>query len=85
MKAEEIIAKLYAETTKSSVYGIDVEDGKVKDVKEAGILDSFEVKSWAIKLAVDAVLTILKVDQIIMSKPAGGPMNRPANAPDLDD
>ena len=44
-----------------------------------------EVKSWAIKLAIDAVLTILRVDQIIMAKPAGGPVNRPANAPDLDD
>lgn len=56
-------------------------------MKEANILDSMEVKTWAIKLAIDAVLTILKVDQIIMSKPAGGPnmANRPANNPDLDD
>lgn len=43
-----------------------------------------EVKSWAIKLTIDVVLTILKVDQIIMSKPSGGPVNRPANAPDDD-
>lgn len=42
-------------------------------MKENEIFDSYETKSWAIKLAVDAVLTILKVDQIIMSKPAGGP------------
>jgi T-complex protein 1 subunit theta len=55
------------------VYGIDVSDGKVKDVAEIGILDCWETKSWAIKLCVDAVLTILKVDQIIMSKPSGGP------------
>ena len=73
MKAEEIIAKLYAETTKGPIDGIDVEDGQVKDVKEARIFDSLETKSWAIKLTIDAVLTILKVDQIIMSKPAGGP------------
>jgi T-complex protein 1 subunit theta len=55
-------------------------------VKEVGILDSMEVKSWAIKLTIDAVLTILRVDQIIMAKPAGGPNmnNRPANAPDDD-
>jgi chaperonin GroEL (HSP60 family) len=62
LKAEDIIAKLYAENAKSSVYGIDVEDGVVKDVKEASILDSMEVKSWAIKLTIDVVLTILKVD-----------------------
>ena len=86
LKAEEIIAKLYAETAKGPTYGIDVEDGQVKDVKEVNILDSMEVKSWAIKLSIDAVLTILKVDQIIMAKPAGGPnmANRPANAPDDD-
>lgn len=85
LKAEEIIAKLYAETAKSKTAGLDVSDGSVKDMKEAFILDSWEVKSWAIKLAIDAVLTILRVDQIIMAKPAGGPKPRDAQAPDLDD
>jgi len=64
--------------------GIDVESGKITDMKELEIFDSFETKSWAIKLSIDAVLTILKVDQIIMSKPAGGPKPRDAQAPDLD-
>jgi len=85
LNAEEVIAKLYSETAKSPFYGIDVEDGNVKDMKELEILDSLECKSWGIRLAVDAVLTILKVDQIIMSKPAGGPKPREARAPDLDD
>lgn len=52
---------------------------------EAAILDCMEVKTWAIKLAIDAVLTILRVDQIIMAKQAGGPKPRDAQAPDLDD
>lgn len=82
--AEEIIAKLYSETAKSPFFGIDVEDGNVKDMKELEIFDSLESKTWGIKLAVDAVLTILKVDQIIMSKPAGGPASREARAPDMD-
>jgi len=85
LKAEEIIAKLYAETAKSSQMGLDVADGQVKDVKEALIMDSMEVKTWAIKLSIDAVLTILRVDQIIMAKQAGGPKPREAQAPDLDD
>ena len=84
LKAEEIIAKLYAETAKSSLYGVDVSDGQVKDMKEMWILDSMETKSWAVKLTIDAVLTILRVDQIIMSKPAGGPKPRDAPAPDDD-
>ena len=60
-------------------FGVDSNDGKVKDCKEASIFDSLEAKSWAIKLTIDVVLTILKVDQIIMAKPAGGPnMNQQA-------
>lgn len=73
LKSEEIIAQLYAKTSEKGVYGIDVADGAVKDVTETGIFDCWDTKSWAIKLTVDAVLTILKVDQIIMSKPSGGP------------
>ena len=64
---------MYAKAAESTKFGIDVRDGKVKDVVEAAILDSLETKSWALKLAFDVVLTILKVDQIIMSKPSGGP------------
>ena len=60
-KAEEIIAQLYAECNKSKTVGIDIESGTVKEVK---VYDSYEVKSWAIKLAVDAVLTVLKIDQV---------------------
>ncbi|TNV81127.1 hypothetical protein FGO68_gene11350 [Halteria grandinella] len=85
LKAEEIIAKLYAVTADSKTSGLDVSDGQIKDMKEAFILDSWETKSWAIKLCIDAVLTILRVDQIIMAKPAGGPKPRDAQAPDLDD
>ncbi len=55
-------------------------------MNEAKILDSMETKSWAVKLTIDAVLTILRVDQIIMAKPAGGPNpnSRPAPNPDDD-
>jgi len=37
------------------------------------VFDHAETKKWAIKFAMDAVITILKVDQIVISKPAGGP------------
>jgi len=32
-----------------------------------------ESKVWAVKLASDAAITVLRVDQIIVAKPAGGP------------
>jgi T-complex protein 1 subunit theta len=69
-RAEELIAKLYKETEENSKMGIDVEEGRTH---ETDIYDNLETKTWAFKLATDAVLTVLKVDQIIMAKPAGGP------------
>ena len=44
----------------------------VLNATERGILDLLSVKSWAIKLATDAVLTVLSVDQIIVARQAGG-------------
>jgi len=80
-KAEAVIANLYA--AKNSRHGINIDTGAVEDVTVHGIFDSMEVKTWGVKLTIDAVLTILKVDQIIMSKPSGGPnTNRPAPRPD---
>jgi T-complex protein 1 subunit theta len=85
LKAETVLADLYAKHAESNVFGIDVSKGEVADIVncETPVLDLWETKSWALKLCVDSVLTILKVDQIIMSKPAGGPnMNQAARAPD---
>ena len=39
----------------------------------APVRDGYAVKESALRLAVDAAVTVLRVDQIIMSKPAGGP------------
>jgi len=78
LKAETVLAKLYKHVQDSHEFGIDVSDGEVKNASEAAIFDSLESKSWALKLAFDVCLTLLKVDQIIMSKPAGGP-NAKAN------
>lgn len=64
LKSEELLADLYSKTGESNHWGIDVADGKVKDVtsEDIAILDAWETKSWAMKLTADAVLTILKVD-----------------------
>lgn len=36
----------------------------VMDVAQAGILDPYLVKYWAIKLATNAAITVLRVDQV---------------------
>lgn len=48
------------------------------------ILDSLAAKSWAIRLATEAAVSVLSVDSIIMSKPAGGP-KIPQQAGNWDD
>lgn len=71
----EILTALSAAHRNGQKYaGVNVKgDSPTINACDAGILDHYETKKWAIKMAVDAVLTILRIDQIIMAKPAGGP------------
>lgn len=84
LNAESVLADIYAGIATSSATGVDCSDGEVKNAMEAGIYDAWETKSWALKLAFDVVITILRVDQIIMAKPSGGPNmdNQAARRPD---
>lgn len=43
-----------------------------------------ESRRWALRLAADAATTVLKVDQIIMAKVAGGPKPRAPGPMDED-
>lgn len=65
--------------------GLDITEGVVTDSLKAQILDLLITKHWAIKLATDAVCNILRVDQIIMAKMAGGPKPRDMQAADAMD
>eukprot|EP01064_Diplonema_japonicum_P023267 TRINITY_DN33705_c0_g1_i1.p1 TRINITY_DN33705_c0_g1~~TRINITY_DN33705_c0_g1_i1.p1 ORF type:complete len:554 (+),score=129.84 TRINITY_DN33705_c0_g1_i1:50-1663(+) len=62
--------------------GIDVESG---DIVATPIRDAYLTRFWSISLATDAVLNVLRVDQIIMSKPAGGPRPPKGGARDDDE
>jgi T-complex protein 1 subunit theta len=80
MEATAVLSRLYAahyqsEDSKGHSVGVDIDnktDGTSNAV-DAGIFDSLAAKLCALKLAADTAITILSVDQIIMSKPAGGP------------
>ncbi|CDP14327.1 unnamed protein product [Coffea canephora] len=74
LNAMEIISSLYAEHASGNArVGIDLEEGTCKDVSTNSIWDLYITKFFALKYAADAVCTVLRVDQIIMAKPAGGP------------
>jgi len=77
--AKEVISKLYAahsEGQKNMGLDIDGESGEIKDCLESNVLDLLISKHWALKYATNAACTILRVDQIIMAKRAGGPKAR---------
>ncbi|XAR68659.1 hypothetical protein NMG60_11003862 [Bertholletia excelsa] len=74
LNAMEIISSLYAEHASGNTrVGIDLEEGVCKDVSTMSIWDLHVTKFFALKYAADAACTVLRVNQIIMAKPAGGP------------
>lgn len=73
-KSIDVVSALYAAHEKGDIHsGIDVEDGKIKDMSKTNILDLLATKKQALNLCTDAVVTIMRVDQIIQAKLAGGP------------
>lgn len=58
--------------------GVDIESEGTCDALEKNIFDLYLAKYWGIKYAVGAATTILRVDEIIMAKRAGGPKPRQA-------
>jgi T-complex protein 1 subunit theta len=79
VKPKEVISKLYAahsEGKQNMGFDIDGESGEIKDCLESEVFDLLLAKKWALKYAVNAACTILRVDQIIMAKRAGGPKPR---------
>lgn len=74
-QAQDVVSALYTAHANegSSSIGVDVINGGVLDAKEHEIMDLYKTKQSAFELALEAALTILRVDQIIMSKRAGGP------------
>ncbi|XP_017877168.1 T-complex protein 1 subunit theta [Ceratina calcarata] len=73
--ASELLSKLYAahkEGKKNCGFDIEQKAGLI-DALDAQILDLFLMKQWGLKYAVGVACTILKIDQIIMAKRAGGP------------
>ncbi|XP_022082092.1 T-complex protein 1 subunit theta-like isoform X2 [Acanthaster planci] len=88
VKATEVLSKLYAahqEGQQNAGFDVEAEGAEIKDMLEANVLDAYLTKYWGIKLATSAAVTVLRVDQIIMAKPAGGPKPPKQGPMDQDD
>ena len=73
INVNEKLSTLRAKNTKNPNMGINIKTGEIEDASNFGVLDHLETKRWAIKHAYNSIRTIIKIDQIIVAKPAGGP------------
>jgi len=79
LEPNQVISKLYAaHKAGKNNSGVDIEhdstgNSVVEDITTTNVFDSFACKLSALRLAADVAVTILTIDQLIMSKPAGGP------------
>jgi T-complex protein 1 subunit theta len=89
LNSTETISKLYAAHQAGQGFaGVDIattETAATVDAAAAGIYDTVAGKVQGIRLAGEAAATVLRVDQIIMAKAAGGPKAREEAQRDADD
>ena len=90
IKSSVVISKLLAahqEGNANACFNIEAEGNadSVTDAVEKEVLELLALKYWALKYATDAACTILRVDQIIMAKRAGGPKPKAPGPMDQDD
>lgn len=77
LHAAEAVAALHkAHADGAAGAGLDVETGQPRDLGADGLYDLYAARWWGLKLATDAASTVLRVDQIVMAKTAGGPKPR---------
>ncbi len=73
LNVNEKLTALRSKNSKNPTFGINVKTGDIEDAFTMGVYDHLETKRWAIKHAYNSIRTIIKIDQIIVAKPAGGP------------
>ena len=73
LNSNEQTSNVVAQNVTSPLVGINVYKGSIEEVSKFHIYDNLGSKINAIKLACYVVMTILRIDQIIVAKPSGGP------------
>ncbi|ANB12791.1 Cct2p [Sugiyamaella lignohabitans] len=59
-----------------TTYGLDLDNGKIADMRELGIIESYKLKRAVVTSASEAAELLLRVDNIIRSKPRTADRNR---------
>ena len=85
----DIISELRAHHEKGEIWaGVEVHEGKVRDMKKVGVFEPLAVKKQIIKSASEAASMILKIDDVIAAgkmrappTPPGGPPGGPGMGP----
>ena len=67
----DVLVDLRAAHEESPYMGIDVFDGKIVDMKEAGVIEPHRVKKQAIQSAAEAAEMILRIDDVIAASSSG--------------
>lgn len=69
----EVLATLRSKSSADPLMGLNIKTGDIENAFNLHVYDHLETKKWGIRFAFQSVMTILKVDQIIVAKPSGGP------------
>ena len=78
LDATDLVAKLRAfhntsqtkpEHSQYKWYGLDLQDGKLRDSIKAGVLEPLQSKIKSLKFATEAAITILRIDDLIKIDP----------------
>lgn len=72
LNANEFVPKMIT-ANETEPRGLNIVTGEIEPISKLQIHDHRKTKEWAIRLASEAAITILRIDQIIIAKPAGGP------------
>ena len=64
LNVNEVMANLNSKNSLNSKAGINIKTGEIIDAYDLGVFDHMETKKWAIRFSVDAILTVLRVDQV---------------------
>ncbi|GMK58661.1 hypothetical protein CspeluHIS016_0601030 [Cutaneotrichosporon spelunceum] len=89
LPAEDVVSELYAAHVDNQTdVGVDIDAERLPATRRTNdsnnsVLDAYAAKDWAIKLATEAAISVLRVDSIIVAKQAG--INPPKQQGHWDD